>query len=97
MTDSPRLFRLGSPRLFRLGPPSEDFGALADVLRASRGADLTIRVEPERPLATPELQLLLAAAQDPAGPSSLRLAPASERIASGLRLLGLEGRLEVET
>ena len=84
-----------SPRLFRLGPPSEDLGALADALRAAQGAGITIHVGPERPLATPELQLLLAAIQDPAGPSSLRLAPASERIASGLRLLGLEGRLEV--
>ena len=84
-----------SPRHFRLGPPLEDLGPLADALRAAQGADLTIHVEPERPLATPELQLILAAAQDPAGPSSLRLAPASGRVASGLRLLGLEGRLEV--
>ena len=43
-------------------------------------------MEPERPLATPEVQLLLAAGQDPAGPSSVRLASASDRVVSGLRL-----------
>ena len=84
-----------SPRSFHLGPPLDQLGALADFLRAAQGADVTIHVEPERPLATPEVQLLLAAGQDPAGPSSVRLASASDRVVSGLRLLGLEGRLDV--
>ncbi|WP_156363033.1 hypothetical protein [Rubellimicrobium mesophilum] len=84
-----------SPDLFHLGPPLDQLGALADFLRAARGADVTIRTELDRPLATPEVQLLLAAIRDPAGPSAVRVAPASGRIASGLRLLGLDGCIEV--
>lgn len=87
MTDSPRLFHLGSP--------SDDLGGLIDFLRGAKGADVTIAVGPERPLSTPEVQLLLAAGADPAGPSSLQVIPASAQITAGLRLLGLEGRIEV--
>ncbi len=79
-----------SPRSFHLGPPLEEICALTDFLRAASGADVIIRVEPERPLASLEIQPLLAALQDPAGPSSVRLA-AAERVAAGLRFLGLEG------
>ena len=84
-----------SPRLFHLGPPLDDLGALAGFLRAAPGTEVAIHVDPDRALTTPELQLLLAAAQDQAGPSSVRLAAAPGRIDSGLRLLGLEGRLDV--
>jgi len=84
-----------APCVFRLGPPSEDLDALAAFLRAAPGAEVAITVEPTRPLSTPELQLLLAARQDPAGPSALTVGPASPRLAAGLALLGLEGRIEV--
>lgn len=84
-----------TPLVFRLGPSSDDLGALADSLRGASGADITIRVDPDRPLATPEVQLLLAAMQDPLGPSALRAASDGPRLANGLRLLGLADRIEV--
>jgi hypothetical protein len=84
-----------SPCPIDLRPPSDDLGALAQVLRAAGRAEVTIHIEPGRSLSTPELQLLLAAAQDPDGPSRLRLFPSSDLLAPALRLLGLEGRLEV--
>lgn len=87
MTDSPREFCLASS--------SDGLEALADALKDAAGAEITIRVEPERPLAALEVQILLAAAADASGPAALRIAPASPRLEAGLRLLGLEGRFEV--
>ena len=84
-----------APCVYRLGPPSDDLGPLAEFLKASPGAAVTITVDPARALGTPELQLLLAARQDPAGPSALVLEPMSPRLAAGLALLGLDGHLGV--
>jgi len=84
-----------APRVLRLGPPSEDLDALAAFLRAAAGTDVTITVDSARPFSTPELQLLLAARQDPSGPASVTVGPASPRLVAGLALLGLEALLEV--
>lgn len=82
-------------RVFRLGPPADDLGTLAEFLKAAPGAEVAILVEPDRPLATPELQLLLAAGQDPAGPSALTVGPPSPRLVASLALLGLAAHIEV--
>jgi hypothetical protein len=82
-------------REFRLGPPADDLGALAEFLKAATGADVAITVEPDRPLATPELQLLLAAGQDPAGPFALTVGPQAPRLVAGLALLGLAAQIKV--
>lgn len=81
--------------VIRLGPSSDDLGVLAESLRGASGADVTIRVDPDRPLATPEIQIVLAALQDPQGPSALRAESDGPRLATGLRLLGLADRIEV--
>ena len=84
-----------APSEFRLGPPSDDLGALAAFLRGNPGVHVAIKVEPARLLTTPELQLFLAARQDPLGPSALTVGPASPRLQAGLALLGLGHRIEV--
>lgn len=83
------------PREFHLAASTEEIGALAEFLRDTSCDDVVVRIEPERPLGALEAQLLLAAVADRAGSARVRVAPDGPRIRSGLRLLGLEGRIEV--